>query len=176
MLKMLETQRLIISEISLDDLEEVRLLHNDPETLKWLSDTRVVSREAQLKWFDELMQSSTSKRYIAREKFEGGLVGVFRLDRLDRLNCSAEVGLDVSFKYRRLGFAREIYKSLIPYFFNELSLHRLSLITLETNTPAIGLYQSLGFIREGVLRDSIRRSSGFVNAIQYSMLENELKE
>lgn len=173
---MLETRRLVISEISLGDLEEVRLLHNEPETLRWLSDSRIVSREDQIEWFDRLMHSSTSKRYIAREKFKGGLVGVFRFDRLDSQNGSAEVGLDVALEYRRLGFAREIYESLIPYFFHEMSLHRLSLITLEENIPAIRLYQSLGFIREGVLREAIKRDSGFVNAVQYSMLEGELKE
>jgi [ribosomal protein S5]-alanine N-acetyltransferase len=176
MLKMLETQRLVISEISLKDLEEARLLHNEPETLRWLSDSHVVSREEQIKWFDGLMRSSTSKRYIAREKYEGDLVGVFRFDRLDRHNSSAEVGLDISVKYRRLGFAKEIYETLIPYFFHEMSLHRLSLITLENNIPAIRLYQSLGFMREGVLREALRRESGFANAIQYSILEAEFKQ
>ena len=170
---MLESKRLVISEISSKDLEDVRLLHNEPETLKWLSDSHTVTRDEQSKWFEGLVQSTTSTRYIARKKSEGSLVGVFRFDRLDRSNCSAEVGLDVSVQYRRLGFAKEIYETLIPYFFHEMSLHRLSLITLENNIPAISLYQSLGFMREGVLREAIRRDSGFINAIQYSMLKSE---
>lgn len=173
---MLETKRLVISEISSKDLEDVRLLHNEPETLKWLSDSHTVSRDEQAKWFERLVQSTTSMRYIARKKNEGSLVGVFRFDRLDRINSSAEVGLDVSVQYRRLGFAKEIYETLIPYFFHEMSLHRLSLITLENNIPAISLYQSLGFMREGVLREAIRRDSGFINAIQYSLLKSEFRQ
>ena len=172
---MIETQRLVISEMSLRDIEEARALHNHPETLKWLSDTHEVTKDEQLQWFESLQSSSFSKRFISREKSDNTLIGVFRLDRLDKRNSSAEVGLDVSYQFRRKGFAREIYEALIPYFFNEISLHRLSLITLDNNLPAIQLYESLGFKREGILRDVLKRDTNFVNAIQFSLLESEFK-
>jgi RimJ/RimL family protein N-acetyltransferase len=172
---MIETQRLVISEMSFRDIEEVRALHNHPETLKWLSDTHEVSEVEQLQWFKGLQGSSFSKRFVSREKSENTLIGVFRLDRLDKRNSCAEVGLDVSYHFRRMGFAREIYKALIPYLFNEISLHRLSLITLENNSAAIQLYESLGFKREGILRDALKRETSFVNAIQFSLLESEFK-
>lgn len=170
---MLETDRLIIKSISNVDAEEVRKLHNEPETLKWLSDTRIVSQEQQISWLAELQLSKTSRRFIAREKSLGELVGVFRFDRLDELNLSAEVGLDVATKYRKQGYAKEIYHAMLPYLFSEFSLNRLSLITLVTNIPAINLYESIGFKREGVLRQAFKRDDQFLDGIQYSLLARE---
>ena len=172
-MKMIETSRLIITTMAAEDCEEVRILHNDPETLKWLSDTRIVSIEEQNMWFARLQASSASKRYVARTRTNSKLVGVFRFDRLDLNNMSAEVGLDIEFASRRQGYAREIYLALIPFFFHEMSLNRLSLITLESNLAAISLYESLGFKREGILREALRRDSQYFNAYQYSLLATE---
>jgi RimJ/RimL family protein N-acetyltransferase len=173
---MIETDRLFITLISGDDAEDVRKLHNEPETLRWLSDMRVVSPEEQSSWLSGLQHSKTSQRYVAREKSINELVGVFRFDRIDYQNLSAEVGLDVATRFRRMGYAKEIYHAMLPYLFSEFSLNRLSLITLATNTPAINLYESLGFEKEGTLRQAIRRDDHFLDAIQYSLLATEIYE
>jgi RimJ/RimL family protein N-acetyltransferase len=173
---MIETQRLFISLITLEDCEDARLLHNEPETLTWLSDTHEVSRGEQKSWFLSLQQSTTSKRYIARTRTDSKLIGVFRFDNHDHLNRSADVGLDIEKNSRRQGYAREIYLAMIPYFFEELSLNRLSLLTLESNVPAISLYESLGFKREGVLRQAFIRNGNRLNAFQYSLLSSEFEK
>ena len=173
---MIETDRLFITLISGDDAEDARKLHNEPDTLKWLSDTHVVSPEEQTSWLAGLQISKTSRRYVAREKSINELVGVFRFDRLDSQNLSAEVGLDVASRFRKMGYAKEIYHAMLPYLFSEFSLNRLSLLTLVTNTPAINLYESLGFKKEGILRQAIRRDDDFLDAIQYSLLATETGE
>jgi len=171
--KMFETDRLVISPISLSDSEEVRLIHNHPETLRWLSDSHLVSEKEQVDWVNSMIESRVSSRFVVRKKNDSRIIGVFRLDRYDRQNLSAEIGLDIAVSSRRQGFAREIYMNMFPYFFIELGLHRLSLITLASNIAAINLYESLGFTREGILRQVIRRETGYLDAYQYSMLTSE---
>ena len=170
---MIETERLLVFPLAFRDLEEVRQLHNHPETIKWLSDSHLVEAKDQQSWFEKLQKSHASRRYVIRAKVDSKLIGVFRSDRLDLENKSVEIGLDIDFHNRRLGFGREIYNSFIPYFFYELNLNRLSLITLETNHAAISLYESLGFVKEGLLRQAIWRDLAYVNAIQYGLLREE---
>jgi len=170
---MIESRRLLITPLGMQDCEEARLIHNEPETLRWLSDTHPVSTEEQQVWFASLQKSNTSRRYVAREVSGKKMIGVFRFDRLDTQNHSVEVGLDITTDSRRQGFAREIYEKMIPYFFDELLLNRLSLLTLKRNLPAISLYESLGFKREGILRQAIKRDLEFEDAYQYSLLASE---
>lgn len=170
---MIESSRLFISLMAAEDCEEARILHNDPDILNWLSDTHIVSDHEQKSWFASLQTSKTSRRYIARAKTDSKLIGVFRFDRYDTFNMSVEVGLDIESTSRRQGYAREIYMALIPHFFDDLSLNRLSLLTLESNLVAINLYESLGFKQEGILRQALRRECQYFNAYQYSLLASE---
>jgi RimJ/RimL family protein N-acetyltransferase len=172
---LIRSERLEISTISEQDLEEVRILHNDPETLRWLSDTRKVSVQNQKIWFEAIKDSKTSQRYVVRSISDKKLVGVFRFDNFDATNRSVNIGLDIDTKSRRLGYARETYETLIPYFFTVLQINRLALITLSTNLAAINLYEQLGFKREGILREAFYRKSIYLDAYQYSLLSSEIR-
>jgi RimJ/RimL family protein N-acetyltransferase len=172
---LIKTDRLLISQITKLDLEDARILHNDPEVLRWLSDTRQVSEYQQEVWFTNLEQSKTSRRFVVRTLLDSTFIGVFRFDNYDHENKSVNVGLDIAPLFRRSGFARETYQALIPYFFNNLQLNRLALVTLATNVAAIKLYEELGFKREGVLREAFYRDAQYIDAYTYSLLATEVK-
>ena len=172
---LIKSKRLEITLISQSDLEEVRILHNETETLRWLSDTRVVSKREQEIWFAGLKKSKTSRRYTVRSLLDRRLIGVFRFDNFDIENRSVNIGLDIDPISRRSGYARETYNALIPHFFNDLQLNRLALITLSTNLAAIKLYEGLGFKREGTLREAFCRDSIYIDAYQYSLLASEIR-
>ena len=171
-----ETNRLMIRLIELEDLEEVRNLHNEPSTLNQLSDNRYVTALMQEVWFRKLQDSVTSFRYICRDIDSKDLVGVFRVDNLDTSNRSVMIGLDVAQKYRRNGYATEIYKFFIEYLFDKKGFHRLYLATLSTNIIAQGLYKNLGFTREGIHRDAIFRNNEYVDLINYSLINTNSKK
>jgi len=170
---MIRTERLTLRLIDAQDIEQVRELHNHPETLKWLSDTHFVTKMEQESWFKKISSSLTSRRYVVELCETKDLVGVFRLDDIDIENKSAHVGLDIAIDFRRKGIALETYEAMIPFLFEELQLNRLSLITLETNHPAISLYEKLGFMKEGTLRQAFYRETGYVNGLVYSKLRIE---
>ena len=168
------TKRLTIKLISKEDLEEARLLHNEPSVLSNLQNPNEVTVEMQLKWFKSLNNSQTSFRYICRSKETSGLVGVFRVDNLDLNNRSVMIGVDVSEKFRRQGFATEIYSFFIDYFFIKVKLNRIHFNTLESNIPARKLYEKLGFTIEGKQISAIMRSNNVLDLICYYKLNNTL--
>ena len=53
----------------------------------------------------------------------------------------------------------------MDYAFNSLNLHRLSLVTLESNVGAQELYFKLGFKQEGILTEAILRNGNYANLI-----------
>ena len=167
------TERLTIRIMEHEDVEAARILHNDDTTLRALSDISHVTQEAQMAWFKAISVSRSSRRYVARLRSDHSFVGIFRVDRLDLWNRSAFVGADVVPNFRGKGYASEMFEYFCNYLFNQCGLHRLGLVTMETNVPAIKLYLKLGFIEEGRERQAIYRDGKFVDLISMGMLENE---
>jgi ribosomal protein S18 acetylase RimI-like enzyme len=65
--------------------------------------------------------------------------------------------------------SKKIGRTIFTIFLEEVALHhaeigRVELITRESNTKAIGLYQSLGFLIEGRLEMRIKNSDGTYEA------------
>lgn len=167
------TERLVIRIMEIEDVEDARVLHNDDSTLKALSDISHVTQESQMAWFKAISVSKSSRRYVARLKSDHSFVGIFRIDRLDLWNRSAFVGADVVPSCRGKGYATEMFIYFLDYLFNQCGLHRLALVTLETNVPAINLYLKLGFVEEGRERQAIYREGKFVDLLSMGLLAKE---
>lgn len=170
---MLFAENLIIRIMEKKDIEQARLLHNDPSVLSFLTDVNFVSEAEQEVWFTSMSLSKTARRYVI-ETSESEFVGVFRLDALDFKNSSAMVGLDIVKDKRGNGYAKIIMRTFFDYLFGSLGLQRLGLVTLETNEVAINLYKSLGFLEEGRQRKAIFRQGVFSDLICFSILRSEI--
>jgi len=170
------TKRTKIDLIAEKDLEEVRNLHNEESVISKLSDITYVTEEMQKLWYENLAKSTESFRYICRNLQTDELIGVFRVDKIDVINKSVMVGLDIAPKYRRMGLALEIYEFFIKYFFETQKFHRLYLSTLESNSAAQSLYIKLGFSLEGVQKSAIWRNGNYVNLLNFSLLSEESRE
>ena len=71
------------------------------------------------------------------------------------------------------GLGRRILEELIRIAFEELHAHRLFLDVYEDNARARHLYESLGFVYEGVMRDAAQRDGAYCDLRLMSMLEHE---
>jgi len=168
-----QSDRLEIDLMARKDLEEVRKLHNHPEVLKYLTDIRPVSEQEQEQWFTKISNSRANYRFIARLKESLDLVGVFRLDKLDHVNQSAQIGLDVHPTFQNMGFGTEIYGIFFKLLFNDWNLHKLSLETLSSNVRARRLYVRLGMSIEGTLRQAVYRNGMYEDLVIYGVLKSE---
>jgi RimJ/RimL family protein N-acetyltransferase len=162
---MFKTDRLFVRLMEEEDLESLRVMHNDEETLRWLTDIFHVTKEEQRAWFIKMSTSRNARRYVAINKEQKKIIGVARLDGIDLVNKNAVIGVDIAVKFRRHGYAYELYNCLINYAFNSLNLHRLSLVTLESNIGAQNLYFKLGFTQEGILKEAILRDGRYLDLI-----------
>jgi RimJ/RimL family protein N-acetyltransferase len=71
------------------------------------------------------------------------------------------------------GYCTEASKRVIRHFFEDLGMHRLAITHRECNLGSKAVVAKCGFIREGNLRESLKRFGKFENVITYSMLRDE---
>lgn len=73
------------------------------------------------------------------------------------------------------GIGAKAMNLALNYIFVEKQKHRVHLKVFEDNVPAINLYEKLGFIKEGIERDSHKMHGVFRDQLLYSMLSREWK-
>jgi len=73
------------------------------------------------------------------------------------------------------GPGRKILTEVVRVVFEDLGAHRLFLDVFEDNARARHLYESLGFVYEGTMRDAARRDTAWMNLRLMSLLESEYR-
>jgi len=76
----------------------------------------------------------------------------------------ADLGLMVAAPHRRHGIGRALLEQAVAWG-SAARVRKLELHVFPHNAPAIALYESFGFAREGYRHDHYRRGAGYVDAI-----------
>lgn len=103
------------------------------------------------------------------------VIGHISLGQIDNINKSARIGKvlvgDTRMRGRSIG--KHMMKAVLHIAFNELKLHRVTLGVYDFNTSAISCYEKIGFVKEGLLRESKKVGETYWNLWEMSMLEYE---
>lgn len=90
-------------------------------------------------------------------------------------------GLNESIEFRRiaiskkgLGYGRDALKLTKKLCFENQRKNRLWLDVFEENKRAIGLYESEGFVKEGLLRDCVKQGEKYKSLWIMSILSKEI--
>ena len=81
----------------------------------------------------------------------------------------ADLGLMVAASHRRQGLGRALLQQAVAWGADS-GIHRLELHVFPWNEPALALYESFGFEREGLRRQQYRRGAVYVDAVLMALL------
>lgn len=111
---------------------------------------------------------------IFYEKTRNNVVG-YALIRLDLKSNVFELRR-IAITEKGIGYGREAMMGIMKYAFEETETNRLWLDVYPDNYIGIKLYESLGFLKDGVLRQNYKSSRGYLDQIIYSMLRREYND
>lgn len=103
---------------------------------------------------------------------EGRVVGSASLHReaIHRRSHAAHLGMAVHDAYARRGAGRALLAAIVELADRWWNIRRLELNVYADNLPAIALYESFGFEREGLLRAYAWRDGAFVDSLAMARL------
>ena len=102
------------------------------------------------------------------------LLGIARLMFIDWISSNAEFGIFIGSKSGRgKGLGKETTKMVLNFAFNDANLHKVYLKVTESNAKAIGLYESCGFDKEGLLKHHFWNNGKYENIVMMGLLKNE---
>ncbi len=158
-----------------DDLAFVKALRADPSIYSCLGTFCLLNDAKQKKWFDAIL-SDNSKSYMIFEKVteaEVKKIGMVRITDIDYINRSMCVGGDIAPSFQGKGYSKKMYSLIFKYGFGCMNMHRLYLSVLETNLVARSLYEKMGFVYEGTLRQAIYKDGKYLDYYCMSILRDE---
>ncbi|HDR4537821.1 TPA: GNAT family N-acetyltransferase [Bacillus cereus] len=126
---------------------------------------------------DKYIESANTLAFKVVDEETSDAIGHISLGQIDNINKSARIGkvLVGNTKMRGHSIGKHMMKAVLHIAFDELKLHRVNLGVYDFNTSAISCYEKIGFIKEGLLRDSKRVGETYWNLWEMSMLEYEWK-
>lgn len=122
------------------------------------------------RWHEQALVDEDYAHFIVKQDQQA--VGYLILAGIKSPHLSLEVRR-ITIVEKGRGYGRQVLRWIKSFTFDQLGHHRLWLDVLETNHRAKALYESEGFVAEGVLRDSYKTSTGYESMILMSMLESE---
>ncbi|WP_263703228.1 GNAT family N-acetyltransferase [Bacillus thuringiensis] len=124
---------------------------------------------------ENYIESSNTLAFKVIDEESKKVVGHISLGQIDNINKSARIGkvLVGDTKMRGRSIGKHMMKAVLQVAFDELKLHRVTLGVYDFNTSAISCYEKIGFVKEGLLRESKKVGETYWNLWEMSMLEYE---
>ena len=101
------------------------------------------------------------------------VLGMVNLDGINYTNGNCEIGIAILNEMRGQGAAREALTQAIDYCFKEMRLHRVWCRVMEDNTRSLDLFESMGFRKEGRMREHVNREGRFLDLVVLGVLRGE---
>jgi [ribosomal protein S5]-alanine N-acetyltransferase len=164
---MIETKRLKLEEAREDELGIVVELENAPGIREYIWNSTEEEHRQHLKAHDKLL-------LLFKTKTEEKIVG-YCLIVLD-FNSDIFELKRIAMTERGKGYGKEAILAIREYAFENLNANRFWLDVYPDNQVAINLYEKIGLVREGLLRQNFKTKYGYYDYVIFSMLRDEYEE
>jgi len=166
----MDLQRGRLRMITGDDLAQILGWRNSERIRKEMFTEHIISWEEHLAWFEKSL--SSGNHHLVFE-LDGNPAGVSSFTGIDAQNnhCSWGFYLGESPLPRGTGIMLGIYS--MQYAFDILKVHRVCSEVLASNPISLAFHSKMGFCREGILREHIKKADGFVDVVCFGQLYEE---
>jgi RimJ/RimL family protein N-acetyltransferase len=154
-MKVLETERLVLRWLTVEDSEFILELLNDPSWLRFIGDKGIRTLEGARDYISKSLIAMYERLgfglYLAELKGEGVPIGICGLIKRDSLE-DVDIGFAFLPKFRGEGYAYESASAVMAYGKESFGLHHIVAITTPDNYDSARLLEKLGFKFERMVK------------------------
>ena len=172
----LETERLILREVSFDDAKDFFVHRSDKETMKYIgkplhktvSETEVIIN----KMIDGIKANETIAWAITL-KGNPKFLGTIGYHRISREHHRGEIGYMIGKEHWNKGIVSEAAKKIIDYGFTKMKFHSIEGVIDPNNIASKKLLTKSGFVKEAYFKENYLFDGKFVDTEIYSLLKKD---
>ncbi|MSO67761.1 MAG: N-acetyltransferase [Pseudolabrys sp.] len=127
-----------------------------------------------LKRYADDQRSDLAYAFLIFRSDDNALMGGLTLANIRRGVAQAgSLGYWIGAPFARKGYMTAAVRTLIPFCFRTLHLHRLEAACIPANTASIGLLENTGFTREGYARSYLCINGVWQDHLLYARLNDD---
>ena len=171
-------QKVVLRPIVADDADPMFADLADEDGMRLTGTHETFDRSAIERWVATRADTDDRLDLAATDPVDGRWLGEVVINEVDVDNRSCNFRIALSAGARNRGVGTEATSLVVDYVFGEIEppINRVSLGVYAFNPRAIAVYERVGFVREGVLRQSLRWNGEFVDEISMAMLRSDWDE
>ncbi|MBL8966338.1 MAG: GNAT family N-acetyltransferase [Spirochaetaceae bacterium] len=152
----LETCRLRLRPIALEDAERIFELYSDPRVAEYDDFEPYTDKAAALRCVEATLgafDSGRNLRWVLAPKEDDRFIGSCGLSDFDEEARRAEIGYDLLPREWGKGFMSEAVAAVLDYGFGAMGLNRIEAFITPGNAASVRVLEKNGFSREGLVRE-----------------------
>lgn len=163
------TPPLKLRPLERDDLAFVHELDNNETVMHYWFEEPYEAFVELCDLYDKHIHDQTERRFIVES--EKTRVGLVELVEINHIHRRAEFQIIIAPAHQGKGFAIAATRLGMDYAFSVLNLYKLYLVVDCANAAAIHIYEKLGFVREGLLKDEFFVAGQYRDALRMAMFQ-----
>jgi len=176
MFPILETERLILRELTLEDTRSIFHCFSHKEVTRYYGQepfTEFKQAEKLITLFSKNFTEKRGIRWGIERKGTKGIIGTVGFNVWSPTHKRAEIGYEIHPDYWRKGYTLEAVTKVISYGFNDMGLTRIGAVVFLENEASNQLLMKIGFQQEGIFRDYMYQNGEAYDTLIYSILKAE---
>lgn len=174
----LETERLDLRKISMNDASDMFSIRSNPEAMKYICRpllTSISESQNLIGGFQDGVRNRINIVWGISIKSQSRLIGTIGFHRIDKDNLRAEVGYILDPVFWGKGYTSEALKTVIDYGFVAMGLHSIEARIDPENTESCKVLLKQNFTKEGYFKEAIYFDGRFVDTEIYSLRKSSNK-
>lgn len=168
----LQTEKLILRKLSLDDTKEIFSLRSDDEVNKYLDRPKANDADDVIAFINKVSIGIAKDKWIYWAicfKDNPKLIGTICLWNINEEENKAEVGYELLPESQGRGIVTEAFSSIVDYGFNILEVSKIEAYTHKENIASTKLLEKFGFVRDPHEESKIDFAVDNPNTVVYSL-------
>lgn len=122
-------------------------------------------------YIEHWLKDSNQKHYKILYKQQN--VGFAQIYDISLTNRKAKLGIMIDQAFQNQGIGKKVLARLVDICFEHINLHKVEVEITSTNKRSLHLFNSLGFVHEGSLRESVYKNGKYHDICLYGLLKKE---